>query len=146
MGSGGKTILEKTITIHGRTIYKGYVQGEALVSPKPLMGWGNVKPELGYTVERRHPLYQIPFQNKILVFPYMRGSGGFVMYADSKKYGKQPAAVLVNESVSVLVTMALRLKQPVMADFEKDLLAVIQTGDFVEVNADKGYIIVHKNG
>ena len=136
--------MEKTIVIHGRAIYGGRIQGEALVSKQPLMGWGNVKPKEGYTVERNHPLYKVPFKDKVLVFPYMRGSGGFAMYADSKKYGTNPAAMLITESISVIVTMALRQQQPVMTDFDIDPMTVIETGDLVEVNADEGVVVVHK--
>ena len=74
----------------------------------------------------------------------MRGSGGFVIYADSKKYGMNPAAMLVTESISVIVTMAMRLKQPVLTDFDIDPMTVIETGDYVEVNGDEGCVIVHK--
>ena len=136
--------MGKTIVIHGRAIYGGHAEGEALVSEMPLMGWGNVKPNEGCTVERNHPLYKVCFKDKILVFPYMRGSGGFVIYADSKKFGMNPAAMLVTESISVIVTMAMRLKQPVLTDFDIDPMTGIETGDYVEVNGDEGCVIVHK--
>ena len=50
----------KEIVIRGRAVYGGVARGEALVSPMPMMGWGNVKPERGYTVEREHPLNEDP--------------------------------------------------------------------------------------
>lgn len=136
--------MDKTIMIHGRTIYGGKTEGEALVSKTPLMGWGNVKAEEGYTVERGHPLYKVPFKGKILIFPYMRGSGGFAIYGNTTKYSTNPNAMLISESISVIVTTAMRLKRPVMTDFDIDPVSVIETGDYVEVNADEGYVVVHK--
>ena len=44
------------IVLRGRKVIGGTAEGEALVSKKPLMGWGNVDSENGYTVERNHPL------------------------------------------------------------------------------------------
>ena len=132
--------MAEEIIIKGRTIYPGIAEGEALVSPMPLMGWGNVYMPGGYTVERGHPLYEVPMKGKILVFPYLRGSGGFVMYGRMRKYGTQPAAMLITESVSVAVTTAMNLKEPVMTDFDIDPCKVIKTGDHVIVNADEGYV------
>ena len=80
------------ITLRGRKVIGGTAEGEALVSKKPLMGWGNVKAQQGYTVERGHPLYEVPFAGKVLVFTEPRGSGGFVNYGRSRQWGKNPVA------------------------------------------------------
>lgn len=132
------------IIIRGRTIYPGVTEGEALVSPMPMMGWGNVNVSGGFTVERGHPLYEVPFKDKILVLPYIRGSGGFVMYGRTKKYHTNPKAMLFREAISVAVTTAMVLKEPVMTDFDQDPCQVIETGDYVIVNADEGYVKVIK--
>ena len=50
------------IVLHGRKVIGGKAEGEALVSRGPLMGWGNVDARNGYTVERNHPLYEVPFK------------------------------------------------------------------------------------
>ena len=63
-----------------------------------------------------------------------------VMYGRMRKYGTQPAAMLITESVSVAVTTAMNLKEPVMTDFDIDPCKVIKTGDHVIVNADEGYV------
>jgi predicted aconitase with swiveling domain len=63
----------------------------------------------GFTVERNHPLYHVPFKGKILVFPYARGSGGFQMYGRTKQYGVNPAAMLYNEGMSITTLTALAL-------------------------------------
>ena len=70
----------KKIVLKGRKVIGGIAEGEALVSKMPLMGWGNADAKNGYTVERNHPLYEVPFKGKILVFTTPRGSGGFVSY------------------------------------------------------------------
>ena len=80
--------MEK-IRIYGRAEFKGCVEAEALVSPKALEGFSNVNNKRGYTTERDHPLYKVPYTDKVLVFPMARGSGGFVAYAR----GAKPAAL-----------------------------------------------------
>ena len=136
----------KEIVIRGRAVYGGVAIGEALVSPMPMMGWGNVKPELGYTVEREHPLKEVPLKDKILVLPFARGSGGFVMYGGTTRYGTNPAAVLVNQVMSITILMAMNLKRPVLTDIDRNPLEVIETGDYVEVNGDEGFVKIYKGG
>jgi len=137
---------KKHVIIRGRTVYPGKVEGEALVSPMPLMGWGNVNLKQGYTVERGHPLYKVPFKGKVLVFPYARGSGGFMMYGRTRVFGVNPIAMLYNEGMSITTFTAMTLKHPVMTDFETDIVAAIDTGDWVIVNADEGYVEIIKGG
>src|SRR3972149_239096 len=69
-GNGGKFLMNmqtNKIILKGRKVIGGIAQGEALVSKMPLMGWGNVDSENGYTVERNHPLYEVPYKGKVLV-------------------------------------------------------------------------------
>jgi predicted aconitase with swiveling domain len=136
--------MGKEIIIRGRAIYPGIVEGEALVSKLPMMGWGNVKPDRGYTVERGHPLYEVSFKDKILVLPFTRGSGGFLAYSVTKMYGTNPKAMLISQVMSISIFTGMNLKQPTMTDFDLDPVEVIETGDHVYVNADEGYIRVTK--
>ena len=128
------------IRIKGRGVYPGCVEAEALVSKMPLMGFANVRPMEGYTVERRHPLFKVPYTDKVLVFPAPRGSGGFMMYG----FGAKPAAFLYNHATPLTVLCALQAHVPSMTDFERDPMEVIETGDMVLVNATEGYIEVTK--
>lgn len=133
--------MAEKIRIKGRCEYPGCVEAEALVSPKPLMGFTNVKPMDGYTVERRHPLFKVPYTGKVLVFPSPRGSGGFMMYG----YGdKTPAAFIHTQTSPLNVLCGLQSHVPSMTDFERDPMEVIETGDIVLVNATEGYIEITK--
>jgi predicted aconitase with swiveling domain len=140
--------MAETIKLKGRKVIGGVTEGEALVSPMPLMGWGNINVPSGYTVERNHPLYEVPLKDKILVFPYARGSGGFMSYGMTSKYGVGPAAMLYNQGMSITVFAGMNLGKPTMTDFgdDVDLTKVIATGDYVVVNADEGFIEVYKGG
>lgn len=134
----------KSIILRGRKVIGGIAEGEALVSKKPLMGWGNVDAENGYTVERNHPLYEVPFTGKVLVFTEPRGSGGFVSYGRSRTFGKNPAAFVYRKGNNLTVFAAMVGNVPTVTDFDQDPTEVIETGDYVIVNGDEGTVEVIK--
>jgi predicted aconitase with swiveling domain len=131
----------RKIRINGRKEFGGCVEAEALVSPKPLEGFTNVDSERGYTTERNHPLFKIPYTGKVLVYPSPRGSGGFMTYGVGPL---KPAAFVHTEGCPLSVACAMVAHIPAMTDFEIDPLTVIETGDMVLVNADEGYIEITK--
>jgi predicted aconitase with swiveling domain len=131
----------KKIRIKGRAEYPGCVEAEALVSPMPLQGFANVDPDRGYTTERNHPLFKVPYTGKVLVFPSPRGSGGFMAYG---RGSLKPAAFVHTVSSPLNVLAALTAHIPAMTDFEEDPMQYIETGDRVLVNADEGYIEITK--
>jgi len=126
---------------YGRTEYPGKVTAEAVVAPKYLQGFTNVKPERGYTTERNHPLNRVSYTDKVLVFWSPRGSGGFLMYG----FGKKPAAFVHTKSSPLTVGCLLQAHVPSVTDFDEDPVPYIENGDIVFVNADEGYIEVTKN-
>jgi predicted aconitase with swiveling domain len=132
--------MSETKRIYGRVEFPGKATAEALVAPKYLQGFTNVKPERGYTTERNHPLYKTVYTDKILVFYSPRGSGGFLMYG----FGKKPAAFVHTLSSPLTVGCMLQAHVPSMTDFDEDPLPYIETGDTVFVNADEGYIEITK--
>lgn len=131
----------KKIRIYGRKEYGGCVEAEALVSPKPLEGFTNCSPQRGYTTERNHPLFKVPYTGKVLVYPSPRGSGGFMSYGRGPNI---PAAFVHTEGCPLSVACAMLAHVPAMTDFERDPMEVIETGDMVLVNADEGYIEITK--
>jgi predicted aconitase with swiveling domain len=135
---------EEKIVLRGRKVIGGVAEGEALVSQKPLMGFGNVKVREGMTVERNHPLYEVPFKGKVLVFPEPRGSGGFVGYGKTRDFGTNPAAFLYKRGNNLTIFAAMNMEVPTVTDFDRDLTQVIETGDFVRVDGDKGIVEVFK--
>jgi predicted aconitase with swiveling domain len=134
----------KKIILKGRKVIGGIAEGEALVSKMPLMGWCNVNVKGGFTTERNHPLFEVPFKGKVLVFPEPRGSGGFVGYGRTREFGTNPAAFIYRKGNNLTVFAAMNMKVPTVTDFDKDPLAIIETGDFVRVDGDNGIVEVTK--
>ena len=98
----------------------------------------------GFTKERNHPLYEVPFKGKVLVFTEPRGSGGFVGYGRSRLYGTHPAAFLYSKGNNLTVFAAMNMKVPTVTDFDQDPTEVIETGDYVRVDGDNGIVEVTK--
>jgi uncharacterized protein len=134
----------KKIILKGRKVMGGVAEGEAIVSKMPLMGFGNIYVPGGFTVERDHPLYEVPFKDKVLVFTEPRGSGGFVGYGRTRQFGKNPAAFLYRRGNNLTVFAAMNMKVPTVTDFDQDPTEVIETGDYVRVDGDKGIVEVTK--
>ncbi|MDR3294390.1 MAG: DUF126 domain-containing protein [Clostridiales Family XIII bacterium] len=131
----------REIRINGRKEFGGQVTAEALVSPKPLEGFTNCSAKEGYTTERNHPLFKVPFKGKVLVFPYARGSGGFRAYGNG---AHTPAAYVHHKTNSLTINCAICAQIPSVTDLEIDPTTVVETGDRVFVNGDEGYIVVYK--
>ncbi|MBW9220871.1 DUF126 domain-containing protein [Methanothermococcus sp. SCGC AD-155-M21] len=72
--------------LKGRTISKGQVEGEAIVSHRPISFLGGVS-EKGTIIDRENELYGKSIKDKIFVFPTGKGStvGSYVIYALAKK-------------------------------------------------------------
>ena len=135
---------ENKIILKGRKVIGGVAEGEALVSKMPLMGWGNVDSKNGYTTERNHPLYEIPFKGKVLVFTEPRGSGGFVGYGRTRLFGTNPRRLFIRKGNNLTVFAAMAADVPTVTDFDQDPTEVIETGDHVIVNGDEGIVEVIK--
>ena len=84
------------ITLHGRTVVPGYAEGEALVSPEPVSGWGGIDPATGRIIEPRHALHGVAFTGKVLVFPSAKGSSGWSGFFQSTRLlGTAPVAMVI---------------------------------------------------
>ena len=133
----------REIKITGRKEFGGQITGEALVSPGPLEGFKNCSSKDGFVTERNHPLFRIPYEGKILVYTYARGSGGFNAFGMGPH---KPAAFVHHLSNALSVSCALAARIPSVADMETDPTTVIETGDTIFVNGDEGYVVVYKKG
>lgn len=134
----------RKIVLKGRKIVGGVAEGEALVSSRPLMGWGMVNEKEGFTTEPGHPLFEVPFKGKVLVMPGMRGSGGFVMYGHTRVHDAQPAAFVFGRVISVMIFAGMSAQVPTITDLDRNPLEVIETGDWVKVDGDNGIVEVTK--
>ncbi|HSI57529.1 MAG TPA: DUF126 domain-containing protein [Ideonella sp.] len=133
------------IVIRGRKVVGGVAEAEALVTREHISGWGGIDSRTGTIVETRHELRGVSFAGKVLVFPGAKGSSGWSnAFHLTRTMGVAPAAMLFNEMTTKIALGAVVTHAPSMTDFERDPLALIETGDWVKVDADNGVVEITK--
>ena len=133
------------ILLHGRKIVGGSAQGEALVTRQTISGWGGIDPKTGTIIELRHELRGKSFKDKILVFPGAKGSSGWSAFFHMARInGAAPKGFLFNKMSTKIALGLVVTRAPAVSDFDRDPLTVIETGDWVEIDADEGIVKVTK--
>jgi uncharacterized protein len=133
------------IVIHGRKVVGGVAEGEAITTHDTISGWGGIDSNTGTIIERRHELVGQSFKDKVLVFPGAKGSSGYSHFFHlARVAGAAPKAMLFNKMTAKAALGAVVTRVPTMSDFDRDPLKVIETGDWVKVDADNGVVEVTK--
>jgi predicted aconitase with swiveling domain len=133
------------IILRGRKVVGGCVEGEALVTKDRISGWGGIDPLTGTIVETRHELRGQSFKGKVLVFPGAKGSSGWSgQFHVARLAGTAPLALVFNEMTTKIALGAVVIHAPAVTGFDRDPLAVIETGDWVRVDGDAGIVEVTK--
>jgi hypothetical protein len=136
----------QTITLHGRKVVGGYAEGEALVTNDTISGWGGINPMTGTVIETRHELRGQTFKDKILVFPGAKGSSGWsAAFHLTRLTGTAPKAMVFNDMSTKIALGAVVMRVPAVTDFDQDPLQVIETGDWVIVDGDRGIVEVRRS-
>jgi len=136
---------DEPLVLRGRRVVGGQAEGEALVTRDTISGWGGVNPMTGVILETRHELRGQSFKDKVLVFPGAKGSSGWsAVFHLSRLAGAAPKAMLFNEMTTKVALGAVVMRCPSITELDQDPLAVIETGDWVRVDADRGIVEVQK--
>ena len=134
-----------TIVLRGRSVVPGRAEGEALVTRQGVPGWGGVNPVQGIITETRHDLRGRSFKDKVLVFRGATGSSGWsAMYHITRLAGTAPKAMVFNEMTTKIALGCVVMRVPSITDLDRDPLTLIETGDWVKVDADRGVVEIHK--
>ncbi|HVV94294.1 MAG TPA: DUF126 domain-containing protein [Hyphomicrobiales bacterium] len=135
------------IVLRGRKVVPGVAEGEAFVTTDTISGWGGLESATGTIIERRHEARGKSFKDKILVFPGAKGSSGYSHYFHlARVAGAAPKAMLFNKMTAKAALGAVVTRVPAMTELDQDPLQVIETGDWVKVDADNGIVEVTKKG
>jgi predicted aconitase with swiveling domain len=136
----------REIVLRGRCASGGRAQGEALVSTDMIAFGGTPVLRTGVVGEPNHCLNGKSIGGKILVYPTGKGSTSdpyscfFLM-----KHGNAPKAIINRTANPTTVVGAILSGIPMVYGFDSDPLAVIESGDWVEVDADEGVVKVRKS-
>src|SRR5512143_1060132 len=140
------------IVLKGHKGIGGIAEGEALVCQEPInlmADTGNVWRDMGdvtFTNKVATPsVYGKSFAGKVLVFP--TGKGGIFstnIMMDAATAGSVPKAIINVMAHPVWVAMAIVINIPLVDRLNKNPCEVIETGDWVKVDAQRGIVEVTK--
>jgi predicted aconitase with swiveling domain len=130
--------------MEGRSISRGVASGKALVLGSNLSFLGGVDPTTGRVKDRETGAFNRTVRNRVLVFPSGKGStvGSYVI-TGLRANGKAPAAIINQETETIVATGAILAKIPLVDRVD---VQCIETGDKVLVDGDSGVVTVHKAG
>jgi len=138
-------VTATTITLRGRKVVGGCAEGEALVTHQTISGWGGIDPMTGTVIETHHELRGISFKDKVLVFPGAKGSSGWsAAFHLARLTNSAPCAMVFNIMNTKIALGAVVMHTPSVTDLDQDPLTVIETGDWVKVDGDRGVVEVTK--
>jgi predicted aconitase with swiveling domain len=127
----------------GHIINGGKAEGEAIVLDVPFSLIGDFDPNTGRILIKGHRLEGENLAGKVLICP--TGKGGtiapFVAY-EAKSMGNAPAAIICKKAEPIIALSAITIDIPMIDKPDKNPLEVIKTGDYVEVDGDRGVIEV----
>lgn len=136
---------QQKIVLHGRKVVGGCAEGEALVTKDTISGWGGVNPMTGTIIETRHELRDQSFKDKVLVFPGAKGSSGWsAVFHMTRLTGHAPKAMIFNEMTTKAALGAVVVRAPAVTDLDQNPLDIIETGDWVKVDGDRGIVEITK--
>ncbi len=133
--------------IKATPVSRGKASGEALISREPIGFLGGVDPKTGDVIERGHALEGKNIAGKVLIFPNGKGStvGSYVMLQLAKN-GKAPAAIINERAEPIIIVGAIISKIPMVEAIidspKKDIFKLFRDGQKIEVDGEKGLIII----
>lgn len=134
--------MEK-IVLKGRGVIDGIVEGEALVCPKSITGWGGIDPETGEIKEYDNEHVGKTIKGTILIMSGSKGSNGWSCYfGATRATGSAPKGWAFTEIDSSSAVATAIMQIPTIVDFnpEQDPCKIVKTGDYVRLDGKQGTI------
>lgn len=125
--------------VKGRKIFEGKIEGEVMVQKENFSFFGDVNRETGVINVGTNAGKS--FKDKIFVFPKGKGSTLAPYVAiNCVENGVAPKALLCQMADGVIALVGIMARIPTIDSFEKNIMELIQTGDYVKVDADNGTV------
>lgn len=131
----------QVIEFRGRVISRGRVLGKALLSRKAISFYGGVDPETAVVIEKGHPLEGKSIADKILIFPYGKGStvGSYIIYRLAKMKIAPKAFVCIKAEPIVSIG-AIISGIPLIDSISEEIFNVVKNGDKILVDCYNGLV------
>lgn len=134
--------MEKII-LHGRGVIAGIVEGEALVCPHSIAGWGGIDPKTGIIKDYENENKGKSIKDKILIMSGSKGSNGWSCYfGAARATGSAPKGWAFTEIDSSSAVASAVMQIPTIVDFkaEEDPCKIVKSGDYVRLDGKQGTI------
>lgn len=138
--------MEK-IVFWGRGVIPGVVEGEALVCPNSITGWGGIDPKTGIITDYDNPNKGKSIKNTILVMPGSKGSNGWSCYfGAARAAGCAPKGWLFTEVDTSAGVASAVMQIPTIVDFKEgeNPCNLIRSGDLVRMDGATGRVEIVK--
>ena len=126
-------------------IVGGIGKGEAMVAEEPLSITGGLDPKTGMISSLHSALYGESVKGKVLVYKRDKGSTScpFVLY-NAYKRGNAPAAIINLIVGPITAGAVIMCGIPTVDKPERNPFELIENGDYVTVDGDKGLVEIEK--
>jgi len=130
-----------------KNIFKGFANGNALVTKDSLSFWGGIDPSSGIIRDIHHELYGQSIKDRIFFFPGGAGSSsGCGVIMEMVRCNTNPAAIINLETESILalgpiIAEELYHRSFPIVNITETVFSLIHTGDYIEIDTDKKYLI-----
>jgi len=132
------------IEISGRTVNGGDIEGKAVVLQAPFNFTGDFDPKTGILGPAAKELSGKSIGGMILVIPGAKGAvTAAIALFHAKKTGNAPIGILCRKADPITVECAMVIDIPVMDSFDKEVVDIIKTGDYVRILGAKGIVEVY---
>jgi predicted aconitase with swiveling domain len=139
--------MEQKLT--GCGVVPGTASGEVLATLESISFWGGVDPSNGLINDPRHELFGQSVADKVLAFPFGKGSStGSLIMLELIRVKKAPAAIVNVRTEPILATGPIVGKHvygieiPLISLDEKSF-GILKTGQHVTVNATDNHLVIH---
>ena len=130
--------------IKGHKICGGAGEGVAIVYKNHFTFHGDINPLTG-RFARGHELEGQSIYNKIIIFTTGRGSSqGARKAMETKKAGNAPSAMICIKADPITVAGAIMAGIPMVDRLDRNPFDMIETGDYIRVDATRGVVEVRK--
>ena len=133
------------IILKGHKVCGGKAEGEALVTREPISFLGGVNPLTGIVTDKNHEISGASVTGKILIFPEEKGSsaGAYQLY-EMVRCHTAPGGMINLRAGPIVAVGAIISDIPIVDRLEPDPFELIETGDWVSIDADKGIVKIKK--
>jgi predicted aconitase with swiveling domain len=135
----------KEILIKGRGIYRGVAEGPALISKNTIQGWSGIDRNTGIIIEPDHPFQGYSLKGSVLIVNGGKGSTGWATHFNELKIlNMGPVAMIFPKIDSRTASAIVLANVPAITDLNDDIFDVVNIGDWIKVDGNKGIIKVIK--